>query len=426
MSETDKQILDEIGKLETTLVEQRTKLDSTEEKIGHIAGDLKDSEGRITEALAGKFLTMQIGENIQKQLDDIATRIERLGEAHEESGVDKKDHLAASRDYIMSIIAGKKGLDLKPETREFFVSDKYKEYTRFGIDENTEKRTLNEGAGSAGGIFVIPEIEEEILKNQVNIDPVRSIARVRTIGSNQLTKFRRVSGQSFTWENETGDGTASQPVWAKIAIDVNPGVVRTPVSGDLMDDWPTVRDEITEGASEDIAFETGVAYVEGDGASKPRGFTTGVDGDADEFAQSTNSVTTDVISGDDFSNLFTALPTRYWANSTWAFNSDSLADVMQLKATTGNYLWQPGLQLGFPANILGRPFVIMESLSSAAGDVFPVWFGDFRQAYVILDRQGIRVQEDPFSSWPSIIFKWRIRTGGQLIKPEAMRALKTT
>jgi HK97 family phage major capsid protein len=193
-----------------------------------------------------------------------------------------------------------------------------------------------------------------------------------------------------------------------------------------MEDWGAVEAEITEGATEEFEYNTGIAYVSGNGVGRPMGFTTNVDVDDAIYPKSVTGAGTQLISADDFAKMQVALPTRYWPNSTWCFNSVSLGNILNLKATTGNYLWQPGLQAGLPNIIFGRPFVIMETLPNEGNDVFPLWFGDFRQGYLIVDRQGIKLLKDPYTSWPSVNFNWRIRTGGQVVKAEAIKALKTT
>jgi HK97 family phage major capsid protein len=51
-------------------------------------------------------------------------------------------------------------------------------------------------------------------------------------------------------------------------------------------------------------------------------------------------------------------------------------------------------------------------------------FGDFKQAYVINDRLGIRILRDPNSNKPYVMFCVTKRVGGGLLDPNTMRFLK--
>jgi len=57
-------------------------------------------------------------------------------------------------------------------------------------------------------------------------------------------------------------------------------------------------------------------------------------------------------------------------------------------------------------------------------NAFPLYFGNFKRAYLILDRFGIRVLRDPYSSKPYILFYTTKRVGGGIVMYEAMKTLK--
>ena len=59
-------------------------------------------------------------------------------------------------------------------------------------------------------------------------------------------------------------------------------------------------------------------------------------------------------------------------------------------------------------------------------DTFPIAFGDFRRAYLIVDRINLSILRDPFTQGTSgtIRFIARRRVGGQVVLAEAIRKLK--
>ncbi len=103
----------------------------------------------------------------------------------------------------------------------------------------------------------------------------------------------------------------------------------------------------------------------------------------------------------------------------------SVEAVSKLKDTSGQYLWQPGLQSGEPQTLMGRPIERMEDMPDVAANSLSVAFGDWHQAYAIVDRIGIRVLRDPFSAKPFVMFYTTKRTGGDVTNFEALVLQKT-
>jgi HK97 family phage major capsid protein len=51
-------------------------------------------------------------------------------------------------------------------------------------------------------------------------------------------------------------------------------------------------------------------------------------------------------------------------------------------------------------------------------------FGDFKQAYLIVDRMGMRTLRDPFTAKPYVVFYTTKRTGGGAQNTEAVKFIK--
>jgi HK97 family phage major capsid protein len=79
---------------------------------------------------------------------------------------------------------------------------------------------------------------------------------------------------------------------------------------------------------------------------------------------------------------------------------------------------------GLSETIMGYPVVRMEDISAVGANSYSLAFGDLAQAYQIVDRQGIRVLRDPFTSKPYIKFYTTKRTGGGMVNFEAIKLLK--
>jgi len=66
----------------------------------------------------------------------------------------------------------------------------------------------------------------------------------------------------------------------------------------------------------------------------------------------------------------------------------------------------------------------MEDMPALGSDSLSMAFGDFRAAYQIVDRIGIRVLRDPFTAKPFVKFYTTKRTGGGVVNFEAIKLMK--
>lgn len=106
-------------------------------------------------------------------------------------------------------------------------------------------------------------------------------------------------------------------------------------------------------------------------------------------------------------------------------NRSVLQSVRLLKeATTDQYLWQPGLAAGAPDTLLGVPVAQAADMPIAANDSLSVALADFKQAYLIVDRIGLRILRDPFTDKPFVKFYTTRRVGGEVVNTDAIKLLK--
>lgn len=424
MSDELKETLENIEKLSVEIVGVRKELDKMKESnLGD--GELTEKLHDIAKELTKDLVTRQELENAKKFMDDVNARLEALKHVQNEAGVKDTKH----RDCIMDFLrrGGKVEL-MKAESRAFLDSPEYNRYASFLRQSDLENRTITESNPVSAGLFVDPQTEADIIKNYTNIDDVRAVARVVTIsGTNELKGFKRTGTPTVYRDTEIGSGTASQSAYAPYKIGVHPMIVKTPVSADMLEDVPFIYGEVVADAGEQFSYAEGYDFTRGSGVDRPLGFYQLLaDTDTTKFMAQVTGTGTNVIAGDDFAKMFTSLKVPYRANCTWAFNSTSLYQILVLKATTGNYLWNPGLSGGPPDRIYGRPYIICESLPNAGADILPIYLADWQKLYYIVDRSGIQMLRDDYTAWPVVNFNMRKRVGGQVVKPEAGVALLTT
>ena len=63
-------------------------------------------------------------------------------------------------------------------------------------------------------------------------------------------------------------------------------------------------------------------------------------------------------------------------------------------------------------------------MPAAAANSLSIAFGNFKEAYTIVDRAGIRVLRDPYTDKPNVIFYTTKRVGGAVVNFDAIKLLK--
>ncbi|WP_428977711.1 phage major capsid protein [Rhodoligotrophos defluvii] len=297
-----------------------------------------------------------------------------------------------------------------------------------------EAKALSVGSGPDGGYLVPEETETEIGRLMAEISPIRAIASVRQVSGALYKKPFVTTGAAAGWVAETGTrNQTTSPTLASLEFPTMELYAMPAATQTLLDDSAVNIDQwIAEEVRTVFAEQEGTAFVTGDGSNKPRGFldyakvanggwswgnlgylATGAAGD---FAGTDPA---DVLV-----DLVYALKAGYRQNAHWVMNRKTQAAIRKIKDLDGNYIWQPALQAGTPASLLGFPVAEAEAMPDMATDSFSVGFGDFRRGYLIVDRLGLRVLRDPYSAKPYVLFYTTKRVGGGVQDFDAIKLIK--
>jgi len=169
------------------------------------------------------------------------------------------------------------------------------------------------------------------------------------------------------------------------------------------------------------AFSEGeeAAFLTGDGTGKPKGVLV----DAKIGVTTAASM---AITADELLDLFYSLKAGYRQNSTFLMSDGAEKVLRKLKnATTGDYMWQPGLTASQPNTLLGRPVAVSDFMPEVAAGNKAIAFGDFSQ-YTIKDTLGMQMQvlDQLYAENGQVGFKGNERTDGKLVVPEAVQVLE--
>ena len=106
---------------------------------------------------------------------------------------------------------------------------------------------------------------------------------------------------------------------------------------------------------------------------------------------------------------------------TWLTNRLNVRDIMKLKDGDGQYIWRAGITEGQPSMLLGLPIRMSTTVATAAASALAIYLADWKESYLIVDRQGINILRDPYTASPFIRFYTRKRVGADVINYQSLK-----
>lgn len=301
-----------------------------------------------------------------------------------------------------------------------------------------EAKALAVGVDSDGGYLVPADTSGRIVTRVFETSPIRQIASVQTISSDALEGVRDTDeAASGGWVSEQGSrGATATPQVGMWRIPVNELFAMPEATQQILDDGAVdVEAWLSRKVADRLTRVENAAFVNGDGVAKPRGFCaypTAATADGTRAWGTFEHINTTASGAFASSNpadvlfdVIGAVKDAYLAGSRWVTRRSVITLVRKFKeATTNGYLWQPGLQAGQPAQLLGYPVTMAEDMPTLASGSLSMAFGNFAEAYQIVDRTGFRVLRDPYTNKPFVRFYTTRRVGGGAIQFEAIKFVR--
>jgi HK97 family phage major capsid protein len=353
--------------------------------------------------------------------------------------IDQAD--AAKKDAEKAIVSAERQHSAaQPDAEKAAHRAAFNAFVRKGVDAglaDLERKAVNVTTAGDGGYALPEQIDSMIAKRLLDISPIRSIANVVTVSTSDYKQLVDTRGIASGWVGEAAARTATNTSTLYEAaafmgeIYANPQATQQSLD-DLMFN---VEQWLASGIADEFAFQEGAAFITGNGTSKPKGiaaYTTAATADGARAWGTVEHIATGVAGdfaasnkGDKLYDVVYKLKAGHRPNARWLTNKALLGEIRQFKESTTNaYLWAPGLAAGQPSTLCGYPVVEAEDVAAKAASSLSLAFGDFRAAYTIVDRVGIRSLRDPFTNKPYVGFYTTKRVGGMLVNSEAVKWLK--
>lgn len=392
-----------------------------EDKVMEIQGLLKQLREKYEDFqknVISKAEFTQLEEKINGRIDMLETALNRPGAA----GADAKDVTKA---------------------RAFF------EYVRKGKAEMpSDLKTALVASDDTSGILIPAELEAEIQMALPNITVMRNLCMAMPVNSDRLRR-RSLTNVTVGWGKleasdtaDLGDFESSVTAGdAYIHVENLNGLIK--LGEDLLADSDVMLEGILRDAfanamaeAEDAAFVMG----EGHSAGEPEGIVAAKDATNNPIVPRVETLLPGEITVDDLIELEYKVPAKYKKNAAFIMSSATEKLIRKLKAqgtdsggsiTSNIPLWEPSIQAGRPATLMGYPvynndFLPAPVVTVDGADEDVIIFGNFKLGYVILDRAGMSVQRltELYAEQDLVGLKVKKRVGGGIVRPDAMAVLR--
>jgi HK97 family phage major capsid protein len=105
-------------------------------------------------------------------------------------------------------------------------------------------------------------------------------------------------------------------------------------------------------------------------------------------------------------------------------NQNTFALGLTMSDSTGRPIMLPMPTDNSQFTINGSPVRIATRMPDVAPGATPVAFGDWKRAYMVVNRKAVTILQDPYSAGWCILFRFEARVGGAVVCPNAARLMR--
>jgi len=293
--------------------------------------------------------------------------------------------------------------------------------TRGPLAGDAEIKALSASSDPNGGYLVTPEFSSEVIRDLVDMSPIRSIASIRGTNAPSVVYPSRKPMGNATWDDDTTPEpeTTATNIFGQLEVLTKPMSTFVDIPNSLLQDAPAVEAEVLAAIKEDFAKKESTAFVNGSGIYDPEGVMSNPDVPQYLAGAATLTVPDPLI------KMLYSIAPSYRNGGVWLMNGTTLGVLRTMKDATNNMIWQRALTEGQPETILGRPVVECIDMPDIAAGSFPILYGDF-SGYRILDRLALSMLVDPYSQATVKRTRYHFgrRVGGRVLQAVKFKKLK--
>ncbi len=379
-----------------------------------------------------------------KELDDIKNK---LGDVVQTEKVDRindevtriNNELQAAQQTLAAVRVGGATED-GPSAEAQEHATAFNHFFRRGVEgdlrELEVKAKLTTQSDPDSGYLVPEETESTIDRVLGTVSVLRNLSRRITISTDTYKKLVNMGGAASGWVGEEDVRTeTATPTLREIVLNVHEIYAMPAATQKSLDD---ARLDIAQWLADEVSIEfaeqEGAAFINGDGNKKPKGILSYQNVANSSYAWGKIGYTPTKVAAaltdgsnngaDAMIDLYYSLKQGYRNGASWMMSDAVRGTVRKFKDGDGNYLWAAPSEKAEVATILGKPVYNDDNMPAVAAGKFPIAFGNFQRAYLVVDRFGIRVLRDPYTSKGNVLFYTTKRVGGGVVNFEALKLLK--
>ena len=226
----------------------------------------------------------------------------------------------------------------------------------------SERRDLTKGSATAGGNTVDDTMYDQIItKLEAESAVVAAGATVvNTAGGEDLLIPKTTTNPSGAIVAEGAGYAESDPVFGQVTLGAYKYGNLIQVSSELAQDSQfDIMSYVSNLAGQGVARVMGADFSNGSGSSKPKGIAQA----ATSFGTSASATT---ITAANIFEVWSTMPSQYRnADTKWLMSPSAEKLIRLLADSNGQYIWQPGLTAGTPANLVGYDVFTDSNLDAA-------------------------------------------------------------
>ncbi|MFE2559891.1 phage major capsid protein [Streptomyces sp. NPDC059352] len=384
--------------LDTAEAEKRDLTAEEEQTYQRLNGEIDAIDTRAKDLAAAEQRTKDADETFRQLLEKEP--------APEARGSAADQELKRVRDWLTGA-SGSRSLDVAPDKS-------------LPLDQ----RTLSKLTAAAGANTVPISFYNRLVQHMIETSGVLAagptVLRTATGEQLQIPKTTAHSASAGIVA-EAGTLAANEPTFGQVSLDAYKYGFLLQVSHELANDTAVdLLGYLAMQAGRALGNGFGTHLVTGDGSSKPNGVLT-----ASTLGKTGAVSVAGAPGGDDLIDLFYSIiaPYRQSGSCGWLMRDATVAAIRKLKDSTGQYLWQPGLQAGSPDTILGKPVRTDPNVPAVALGAKSILFGDF-STYFVRQVESLRFERSDDFAFNTDLITYRAILRGDGDQVDTTGAIK--
>ena len=329
----------------------------------------------------------QTYQRLNADLDTIDARVKDLAEAEQRT----RDSDAAFRALLDGpAVTDRRGTDgdkdESDQLRSWITGASGSRAFEIRPDRTTPHglRALSKLTAAAGAntvpISFYNQLVQHMIENSGLLQTNPMLLRTATGEQMQIPKTTAHSA-SAALVAEAGTLPGNEPTFGQVPLDAYKYGFLLQASHELVNDTGVdLVGYLAAQAGRALGNGFGAHLVNGTGTNQPNGVLTA----ASLGVTGATTGAAGIFTADELIDLTYSViaPYRNSSSCGWLMRDATVAKARKLKDTTGQYIWQPGLQAGSPDTLLGKPLATDPNMPAVALGAKAILFGDFNTYFV--------------------------------------------